>query len=282
MPESESDPNAAQIAYWNGPGGDRWAAMWSMLDRAEAAITRAVLELAAPCAGERVLDIGCGAGSTTLVLRERVGAGGAVAGIDISAPMLAVARERARAAAIDVTFVEADASTYAFRPEHDLVFSRFGMMFFADPVRAFANLRRAAAPGGRLAFVCWRPIGDNPWVTVPLAAAADLLPRSEPPAPDAPGPFGLADRDRLHGILDGAGWREAEIVRHDHAMLLGASVEEAARAALRIGPLARIAAELDDAARGRIRERLTGALAAFGTPDGVALTGSCWLVSARA
>ena len=137
------DPNAAQLEYWNGPAGERWAATWKVIDRAEAAITEELLALAAPRAGERVLDVGCGAGSPTLALRERVGPGGAVTGIDISAPLLAVAR--ARAAGTGVTFLEADAAVHAFRPEHDLVFSRFGVMFFAEPEAAFANLRRAAA-----------------------------------------------------------------------------------------------------------------------------------------
>jgi SAM-dependent methyltransferase len=274
------EPNAAQLEYWNGPAGDRWAATWQVIDRAEAAITRAVLERAAPGPGERVLDVGCGAGSTTLVLRERVGAGGAVTGIDISAPMLAVAR--ARAAATDVTFLEADASTYAFRPEHELVFSRFGVMFFAEPERAFANLRRAAAEGGRLAFVCWRAADDNAWVTVSMRVARELqLDVEPPPPPHVPGPFAFVDRDRLHGFLERAGWREIAIERHDHAMIFGDTAEQAARAALRIGPLARSVANLGDDARGRLRDGLIEALTPLGGPDGVALPASSWLVSAR-
>lgn len=274
------DPNAAQLAYWNGPTGDRWASAWQMLERIEAGITGALLELAAPRAGERVLDVGCGAGSTTLALRERVGDGGAVTGIDISAPMLAVAR--ARAAGTGVAFVEADASTYALSPGADLVFSRFGVMFFAEPERAFGNLRRAAAADGRLAFVCWRVIEDNPWMTAPIDAARELVPEVEVPPPHAPGPFAFADGERLRGILERAGWRGIAIERHDHAMVLGETPEQAARAALLIGPLARAAAELGDDARGRIRARLIEALAAFAAPGGVALPASSWLVSARA
>lgn len=273
------DPNAAQVAYWNGPAGERWAATWQLIERAEAAITEAVLGAAAPAAGERVLDVGCGAGSTSLALRERVGDGGAVTGIDVSAPMLAVAR--ARAAGTGVTFIEADASSYAFRPEHDLLFSRFGVMFFAEPVSAFENLRRAAAAGGRLAFVCWRAPEENPWVTAPIGAVRDLVPRFEMPPPHEPGPFGLADRDRVHDLLGRAGWREIAIERRDHALVLGDTVEDAARAALLIGPLARIAAELGEDGRARVRGRLTGTLAAFAGPGGVALPASSWLVSAR-
>jgi SAM-dependent methyltransferase len=277
---AEGDPNAAQIAYWNGPGGERWVTTWPLLDRAEAAITAALLELAAPREGERVLDVGCGTGTTTLVLRERVGAGGAVTGIDVSAPMLAVAR--ARAAGTGVLFVEADAATHAFRPEHDLLFSRFGVMFFADPRLAFANLRRAAAPGGRLVFVCWRTSDDNACATVPLDAARALVPGIELPPPHVPGPFAFIDCERVRGYLDGAGWREIAIERRDQLMYFGETTEEAADTALRIGPLARGVVDLEEDMRGRLRDRLAAALAAYATPAGVALPSSCWLVSARA
>lgn len=274
------DPNAAQIAYWSGPGGERWARTWPLIDRGEAAITAAILELAAARAGERVLDVGCGAGSTALALHERVGAGGAVTGIDVSGPMLAVAR--ARAAGTGVTFIEADAATYAFRPEHDLVFSRFGVMFFADPRLAFGNLRRAAAPGGRLAFICWRTSDDNPWATVPIDAAGALVPGAALAPPHVPGPFAFVDRERVRGFLEGAGWREVAIERSDRTMFFGETAEEAAATALRVGPLARSVADLDEDARGRLRERLAVALAAYATPAGVALSSSCWLVAARA
>jgi SAM-dependent methyltransferase len=277
----ENEVAAAQLAYWNGPAGERWATSWQMFDRAEAAISEAILALAAPAAGERVLDVGCGAGTTTLALRERVGAGGAVTGIDVSAPQLAVAR--ARAAGTDVAFVEADAAAYPFRPEHDLVFSRFGVMFFAEPERAFANLRTAAAAaGGRLAFVCWRSPDENGWVKVPMDAARALAPEVAPPPPGEPGPFAFVDRDRLHGILARAGWRQIAIERGDHAMIFGSTAEEAAHAALVVGPLARSIAELPADTRARILERLIEAMAPFVTPVGVALPASCWLVSARA
>jgi SAM-dependent methyltransferase len=278
------EPNAAQVAYWNGPGGDRWAELWQLIDGAMAAITAEALAVAAPRPGERVLDVGCGAGTTALALREGVGASGAVTGVDISAPMLAVARGRGAAAGAGaaVTFVEADAAAHLFRSEHDLVFSRFGVMFFADPVAAFANLRRAAAPGGRLAFVCWRAIEDNAWVTVPLGAARALLPDLPPPAEGAPGPFAFADRDRVREILDGAGWREIEIERRDQPMALGATIEQAVRYLLMIGPVARGIAEVGEEARGQIRARVAEALAAFAAPAGVAVPSSCWMVTARA
>jgi len=276
----EIEPTPAQPAYWNGPTADRRAASWQLLERADAESTAAVLRLAAPRAGERVLDIGCGAGATTLLLREHVVPGGAVTGIDVSAPILAVARERA--AGTGVTFVEADASSHAFRPELDLLFSQFGVMFFAEPRLAFANLLRAAAAGGRLAFICWRPPADNAWVTAPLGAARELLPGIEPPPVGAPGPFGLADRDHVHGVLERAGWREIQIERDDHARLFGETVEEAAQTALAIGVLPRFTAHLDADSRDRLRDRLRDALAPFHGPSGVLLPASTWLVSAHA
>src|SRR5262249_6517301 len=148
---------------------------------------------------ERVLDVGCGTGQTSIELARRAGPGGAVTGIDISAPMLARARARAAdAGARTVTFLDADAQTHRFDPASlDVCFSRFGIMFFAAPDAAFANLRSALRPAGRLAFVCWQSMRDNPWMLVPLMAAAAHITLPPPPAPDAPGPFSFADADRV-------------------------------------------------------------------------------------
>lgn len=276
------DPNGAQLEYWNGVAGDRWAAMWQLLDRVEVAMTHAVLDLAAARPGERVVDVGCGAASTTLALRDQVGDGGAVLGIDISGPMLEVARARARAAGGRITFVEADAATYPLQPEHDLVFSRFGVMFFAAPEAAFANLRRGLAPGGRLAFCCWCAPSDNVWITAPLKAMRDLLPDDFAlPVVGAPGPFALADPDRIRAILDASGWRDVVIARHDHMMRLGATPEEAARGSLLFGPIARGVAGLPDATRAALFACLTPALAPFVTADGVEVPAASWLVTAR-
>lgn len=276
------DPNGEQLDYWNGLAGDRWANMWQLLDHVEAEITRAVLAAAAPRPGERVIDVGCGAASTTLALHREVGDGSAVAGIDISGAMLEVARARARDAAARITFVEADAATYPLPPEHDLVFSRFGVMFFAAPEAAFANLRRGLAPGGRLVFCCWCAPSDNAWITAPLPAVRDLLPGDFAfPRPGEVGPFALADPDRIRAILDAGGWRDVAIARHDHTMRFGATPEEAARRCLLIGPIARSAVGLGDAVRAEILARLAPALAPFATPDGIALPAASWLVTAR-
>ena len=274
--------NTQQIEYWNGPSGERWASLYDMTERSMSFITAALMPFAAAKSGERVLDIGCGCGSTTLLLEKAVGEGGAVSGVDISRPMLNVARERAREAGLSIAFNEADASTFAFQPEFDLVFSRFGVMFFADPEAAFANIRKALKKGGRLAFVCWRALAENTWAARPIAVARDLLPPEQPVDPYAPGPFAFADADRLIGILTRAGFREAHADKLDTLMNMGATLDDAVGASVSIGPLARVAGDLDELTRARIRERVREALAAFKTPAGIAPPAACWLVGARA
>src|SRR5919202_367006 len=181
--------NTEQIEYWNGTAADTWVAQQERLDRQLDPLGRAALRVLAPRPGEHVLDVGCGSGQTTLQLADAVGPDGRVVGVDVSSQLLAAARRRPRPA--NVAFEQADAQTYAFERPFDAIYSRFGVMFFADPVAAFANLRRALKPGGRMAFVCWREEAANPMMTVPMAAAAKHLPPLPPPAQDAhaPGPF---------------------------------------------------------------------------------------------
>ena len=268
-----------QQEYWNGQAAERWISGRERMDRSLASISTAVIERAAPRAGERVLDVGCGCGTTSLVIAGRVAPGGSVLGVDISAPMIEEARGRAGGA--PVTFEVADAAERRFAPDFDLLFSRFGVMFFADPAAAFRNLRTALAPGGRMVFVCWRPLRDNPWAFAPLAAARDLLPPMEPPDPHAPGPFALADSDRLRGILTEAGFRDVAIDAHDDHMYTGASVEEATDHAMMVGPLSRMIAGAPDDLRAAIRPRVSAAVEPFATAAGVAAPANVWLVTAR-
>ena len=173
-------PNAEQISYWNEQAGPVWVAEQQSLDAMLEPLGQTAMELAGIEPGNRVLDVGCGAGNTTLQLGERVGPSGSLLGVDLSAPMLERARERARSAGADhVSFQQADAQIEPLR-DFDRVFSRFGVMFFADPVAAFANLRRALGPGGRIAFICWRPLAENPWILEPMRILAELV---ELPAP---------------------------------------------------------------------------------------------------
>ncbi|HWA90701.1 MAG TPA: class I SAM-dependent methyltransferase [Rhizomicrobium sp.] len=268
--------NAQQIEYWNGAVGERWARLQETIDASLAPITEALIPFANPRPRERVLDVGCGAGTTSYRLAKAVGPEGNVTGVDISEPMLAVARARG----IGVNFRKADAATHLFHATHDLVFSRFGVMFFDDPAAAFANIRKALKPRGRLAFVCWRDVSTNLWASAPFAAARDLLPPQEPADPHAPGPYAFADPERLGTILAKAGYRDIRIEQLDTVVVMGATPADAAAQALNIGPLARAATGLDDATRERIRAVVEDALAKFATERGIAPPASCWLVGA--
>jgi len=274
--------NAQQIEYWNGPVGERWASRPGDIDRNLTRLTAALMAFAAPKPGERVLDLGCGAGTTALMLAHAVAPGGTVTGIDISAPMLQTARRRAEDAGVPVEFIEADASAHPFAPRYDLAMSRFGVMFFADPVAAFANIRGAFRPGGRLAFVTWRPFPENVWACAPFKAAEHLLPQQPAPDPFAPGPFAFADPDRVMGILTRAGFRDVKIEKLDTTLNMGPTPEHAAKEALMVGPLAKAAFELPDDQRAKIQKVVEERVKEFATPEGITPPAACWLVGAKA
>lgn len=281
----QDQDNTAQIAYWNDRAAVTWTAMQDRLDAMFTPLTALALDAAAPVAGERVIDIGCGCGATVLELARRVGPNGRVLGVDVSEPMAARARERIAAAGLANAAVEvSDASAFGFEPaQADLLFSRFGVMFFADPAAAFSNLRRAMRSGGRLLFACWRPMTDNPWFLVPTQAAAPLLPPTPPMDPNAPGPFAFADADRVRGILGTAAWSDVSLTRQDVPMRLAGpgEIAEAADFATRVGGLARALADAPSDVKRRAAEAIAGVLPAYDGPEGVCLTGSIWLVSAR-
>lgn len=278
----DSGANADQIAYWNNSAGATWAALQDRLDRQIEPLGQRAMDAGAPKAGEQVLDIGCGCGQTSLELAQRVGPSGQVLGVDISEPMLEVARRRGGEAGLaNVSFLAADAQTRAFPPGgFDLAFSRFGVMFFDDPTAAFRNIAAALRPDGRLAFVCWRPLAENPWMGAPMQAALSLLPPMPPPAdPTAPGPFAFADPERLRGILAAAGLVDIDIAPHDQ-MIGGNDLEETVAMSLRVGPLGAVLREnpeLKDGVVGAIRE----ALARHVTPQGVMLASATWIVTAK-
>jgi SAM-dependent methyltransferase len=278
-----SGGNADQIAYWNALAGQTWAALQDRLDAQIQPLGARALAVLAPRSGERILDIGCGCGQTTLALAEAVGPSGSVLGVDISRPMLAVARHRlAEAGAGVASLVEDDAQTHAFAPgSFDAAFSRFGVMFFSDPAAAFANIRRAIRPGGRLTFVCWRGLAHNAWMLVPMQAAASLVGAPPPPAdPTAPGPFAFADPDRVRGILTAAGFTHVDFHPHDQKIGAG-DVDQATAVALNVGPLGAVLREQPDkqpAVAAAIRE----VLARYLTPEGVRLDSATWIVTATA
>jgi SAM-dependent methyltransferase len=278
--------NAAQIAYWNDRAAVTWTEFQERLDAQFEPITALALDAAAPASGQNVIDIGCGCGASVLALADRVGPTGQVLGLDVSEPMSARARQRITAAGLtNVRVVVSDAAHHAFpAADADLMFSRFGVMFFADPVAAFANLHRAMRPGGRLLCAAWRPLADNPWFMVPLQAARTLLPPQPPADPNAPGPFAFANPDRTLGIFRDAGWQDVTLTRHDVPMRFAASgqIGQATEFATRVGPLARALADEGPEIRARVQLAVAEALQTYDGPSGINLTGSIWLISARA
>ncbi len=266
-------------AYWDR-AGKVWVEQQALLDRLFAPIGEAVLERADLRAGEHVLDVGCGAGATTFAAAWRTGPAGRALGVDISPALVELARRRAGELGLEgVEFLLADAQTQGFEPAFDAIVSRFGVMFFPDPVAAFANLRRALKPGGRLAFACWRSPQDNAISQVPLDAAAPFLPAPLAFEKDAPGRFGFADPDRTRGILQAAGWRGIEIAPLDDPAPV--SFDELMTMSLRVGPLNPVLANADAALREKVGDAVARALEPH-VVDGVAqMNSACWLVTAE-
>ena len=278
-----SNPNTGQIADWNGEQGRRWVEFQQHLDRMIEPFGDAAMKAADVQPGERVLDVGCGCGSTSLALARAVGPTGRVLGIDVSRQMLDAARRLAATqATLPLDLVEADAAVDTLPGAQDLLYSRFGLMFFDQPAAALRHLRGALRPGGRCAFVCWGAPRDNPWAMAPLMAARQALGHNPPPAdPLAPGPFAFADAERLRGLLAEAGFAGIGIERFDAPVTLGASAREAALHCLQIGPVSRLAREVGAAQEPLIRDAIEQALAPRATADGsVSLAGSTWVVRA--
>jgi SAM-dependent methyltransferase len=273
--------NTEQAAAWDGPSGAAWVAREEFQNAALAAHTGALFAAADVQVTDHVLDVGCGTGDTTRAAARRA-VDGAALGVDLSTEMLARARERAAEEGLtNVAFAQADAQVEPFPDDRfDVVISRFGVMFFSDPVAAFANLRRATSPGGHLALAVWQPFAGNEWVEVPRAALA--LGRDLPPiAEDVPGPFGLADPDRVRRILGDAGWSAVELddvsVPYDY----GVEPATAAQHASEIGVFRVLFDGLDDAQTARAMDALTATMAAHVTREGrVELESKIWVIRA--
>ena len=278
--KSTAELAAEQAAYWNGPGGKGWLASYRRIERGIAAFSAELVDAAAAQPGEHVVDVGCGTGATTAELARAVGATGHVLGIDISETLV----EAARSQRVDnATFVLGDAATHPFKAaSYDLVFSRFGVMFFGDPVTAFGNFRQALKPTGRLVFVCWRTPQENPWGHVPLRAAQPFLPPLPRPGPEDPGQYSFGDRARVERILKESGFGQPDIRPIDRPVSLGKDMAEILDNAGRFGPLARAFADAEPAAIEKAKAAIAAALEPHLGPEGVMLPGACWLVSAAA
>ncbi len=268
--------NDAQQEFWNGPAGDVWVEAQDYMDSMLAPLSDLAIDQAQASSGERVIDVGCGCGSTSLALAQ---SGAQVWGIDISQQM--IERAKARAAGSDhLAFSVSDAASQAYTHDHHLLFSRFGVMFFDDPKVAFTNLRTALVPGGRLVFLCWQSPRENPWIAVAGRAVQPFMPPAEEQDPRAPGPFAFADADWVGEILESAGFTEVRLDSVTPLLTLGKNADEAMYIQGRIGPMARALAELDETQRKQATQAVREALAEHETGDGVRLGSSAWLVSA--
>ena len=281
-----STPNAEQLEYWNGEAGERWAQQDQMMADLLAPVAADLLDHADPAGATRAVDVGCGGGSQSLMLAERLGSGATVTGVDISGPLLKVARERAAAApagAASMEFLQADAALHAFEPESfDLLFSRFGVMFFDDPVGAFSNLRRAMCDGGRLAFACWQALQANPWTWLAVQAALKFVPPPEATDPEAPGPFSFADPARIESVLTSAGFNSIKVAAHPVVMrwAMADNLEDNVTGMMQIGPVGRLLIDQDDAVRRQVHAAVVEVMREFYDGTALNLPGATWFVTA--
>lgn len=277
--------NAEQIEYWNEVSGPKWVAMQEELDEQLEPLQGALIAYIGAKSGDAILDIGCGCGATSLALAGIVGAGGSVTGLDISRPMLDRAMQRGEQAGREnISFEEGDAQTQVLDDAaYDIVTSRFGIMFFADPLTAFVNFKSSLKADGCLTFMCWRSMQENPWMTVPVMAASKHIELPPPPEPGAPGPFAFADKERLGGLLRDAGFASVEIEGFDNEMTMGrgSDLDESIEFITKIGPLSRLLQDADGETVEKVKRAIREAVKPYQTSNGVELGASVWLVKAK-
>ncbi|MEM8696911.1 MAG: methyltransferase domain-containing protein [Pseudomonadota bacterium] len=278
MSEMETADKGGAID-WNGAAGRSWVDLQGLLDHTFKPVENLLTEAAAAHSPEHLLDIGCGAGGTTLALARYLGPDAHCAGIDISAPLIEAARMRAEREGLDTRFLCADAQDHDFAADSvDAIVSRFGVMFFADPVAAFANLRRAARPDTVMTLIAWRDPDQNPFMTAAARAAAPIIALPER-QPNEPGQFGFADADHVHGILSRAGWAGVDLQPVDFDC--GFPVAELGTYLLRLGPLGMALEGADAAMHERVLTAVRPAFDRYVAGDEVRFTAACWMITAR-
>jgi len=274
--------NQEQREFWSDIKGDLWVTLQPRIDTMLATFGDKALDTLNPQSGERILEIGCGTGTTTLALGGRVGTSGEILAADLSRPMLNKAIERANVSAEHpITFVEADAQVHSFpTATFDAVYSRFGVMFFDDPIAAFRNIRKAVRPGGRMAYVCWADRKANPWIRIPAGAAKTCLDLPAPPPDDAPGQFSMENEGRVQQILHDAGWSDIGLERFTVEGSIGSNAADAARFITKMGPMSEPFALADSDTQNKTLQVIEEALTPYSNDSGVTLGFSTWIVSA--
>lgn len=276
---SSTAANQDQVALWNEGSGRTWVEMQAVLDGLMAPFEKLLIEAGFPGDGGRVLDIGCGAGATTFAMARRLGASGQCVGVDISGPLLTAAKAHATKDGGNAEFLQADAQTHRFEPESfDAVISRFGVMFFDDPEAAFANLRRATANPGKLAFLAWRSPAENPFMITARRAAEPLLPNMPAPDPNAPGQFAFADSEKVHRILERSGWSHIALDRVDVPGKVAES--DLLTYVTRLGPVGVALRDVDEGTRTGVAEVLRDAFQPYIRDGAAHFSMACWLVTA--
>jgi SAM-dependent methyltransferase len=285
----KANANREQAALWNGASGEAWVREQKLLDASFVNFEKVLVDEVSRAGAHRVLDVGCGSGATSLAIARHLGSAGTCTGIDISAPLIELARARARCDDVGDSvgaggragFLLADAQTHEFADaQYDLAVSRFGVMFFEDPVAAFANLRGALRSGGGLRAITFRDASENPFMTTAERAAAPMLPDLPPRRPDAPGQFAFADPARVQGILSAAGWSAIDLAPIDVPCAFPAS--ELVGYFTRLGPVAPVLRGADETTRARVIDRVREGFSPFVEGDEVRFVAACWMISATA
>jgi ubiquinone/menaquinone biosynthesis C-methylase UbiE len=273
--------NAEQTALWNGPAARAWIEAQASVDRMFKPFEELLVDAVAAASPKMVLDVGCGTGGTTLAIARRLGDTGRCIGLDISEPMIAVARVRAEGEGSAAVFISGDAQVYPFEAEIvDMIVSRFGVMFFSDPVAAFANLRRAARDGAIVRCIAFRSAAENPFMTTAERAAAPLLPSLPERQPDAPGQFAFASSERVASILTQSNWESIDIRPIDVSCTL--PEDELVPYLTRFGPVGRILQQVDDRTRSTVVQTVRAAFDPYVHGREVRFTAACWMIGARA
>lgn len=278
---SDQDSKHDQAACWNGAGSQGWTAMQDVLDDVLQPFEDLLIGTLSPQLHHRLLDIGCGTGGTTVAAARRLGAASQCTGVDIAERMIAAARARAESERAPANFIVADAQTHPFeRGYYDTFISRFGITFFDDSVRAFTNLRNAAASDAALRCLAWQGASENPFMIAAEQAAAPLLPNLPARRANEPGQFAFADRNHVRTILQSSGWSAIDI----HAIAVPCVMPESALIpwVSQLGPVGRALASVDDDLRAEVIAKVRPAFEPYVHGDEVRYTAACWLIEARA